>query len=147
MDSIDFYKRIQAYGSRRGLKIEDAEDLASYSLIYFLGGRKASFQQYYIDFLRKNLGNKRSPSFEQQRNIKSPAKHFDDKIPQVQRDLDLDMDIRKALKNLSSKQRYLIYLKHHCGYTGREIADILGVSPKTIWDRLKIIYVKIERIL
>lgn len=145
MTSETFYKKIKNFGSRKGLSNEDSEDFASYATIYYLQGRKASFKQFYVDFMRKRFGNTRSSNFELQRNIKNPRTELNEEsLGDVDLYLEQSLDIKRALDTLTSRERYLIYLRHHCGHTAGEISVIMKVSRKTIWDRLKIVYQKLR---
>jgi len=145
MDAETFYKSINKFGRRKGFDRDEANDFASYSVISFLQGRKATFTHYFIDYLRHRFGNKRSSLFEVQKKIKNPDYEYIDTILGSEADLDTKIDIKKALECLTLEERYLIYLKFYCAYSTSEIAIFLGVCRKTVWGYLRKVIIKIRQ--
>jgi len=48
------------------------------------------------------------------------------------------MSVEQALQSLPEAQREVLMLTHHAGYSGPEIADLLGVSLNTVHSRLRL---------
>lgn len=45
-------------------------------------------------------------------------------------------ELERAFRRLPAEQRSVLVLHHYLGYSGDEIADVLGVSPGTVRSRL-----------
>lgn len=51
-------------------------------------------------------------------------------------DLEVRDTLAQSLEKLSAGQREVLFLHAVEGFTGEEIAEILGIRPKTVWTRL-----------
>ena len=45
-------------------------------------------------------------------------------------------ELERAFRQLSAEHRAVLVLHHHLGYSGAEVADVLGLSPGTVRSRL-----------
>lgn len=72
---------------------------------------------------------------------------FDENTPAKNDDLDLKIDIKKALGQLSQKEKTSVFLRFYCGYSVAEIAKINGVSRQAENKRLKKALDKLKTLL
>ena len=65
----------------------------------------------------------------------------------VEDDAVMKITVEEAMKTLTEKQRRAVYLYHFKGYTQAQIAEMEGVSQKTIGDRLAGAYKTMRAVL
>lgn len=58
----ELIERLKKYASSKGLRQDEIDDFSQEAAFRLYRGRKATFRQLYVDFLRKTYGNQRTPS-------------------------------------------------------------------------------------
>ena len=61
------------------------------------------------------------------------------------KDLAAFADLDMALQKLGEEDRRMIWLRYYAGFTGKEIAELFGVSEATVSRRLREIFERLRR--
>lgn len=150
-------KRAMAYGKKRGLSTEQAEDLAQrWVITRFVNRSNQTLQQAYIDFLRIEFGDqrtfagalksmsKRSGEGDTGRGLEERAASPGENHRYADR-YDRGNKRRKQLKLLNAKEAWIVE-QIRLGFSTKEIGKFLGVSESrisqmkaTITDKMAIV--------
>ena len=95
-----------AYGWRHWDRIRDLENPAGY--LYRVGRRSVRFDRRRVGFERVDAG----------------------RLP------DVEPGLPEAMRRLSERQRLAVFLAYGLGWTRREVAELLGISPNSVGAHL-----------
>ncbi len=145
----------------RSLQIDDVEDIISFtfeSLIESIhnynedGNFSAWFWKIMInnrnDFIRRYYKYKNDESLNETfEDGNEKQDHIEDKRSKFEINLINKIFIEDLLKNLSSDERELIYLRFYENLEFHEMEDLLGIKMNTIQKRIERIIEKLRKIL
>jgi RNA polymerase sigma-70 factor, ECF subfamily len=120
---------------------EDAEDATQSALIQVLRRADTFRGTSSLETWAMRIGAREALRIARQRRLRAArsvaASEFEAAVLNA-RELSeaIPRDVREYLKELPEALRNALVLRHVCDYTVPEIAELLGVSPNTIKDRL-----------
>lgn len=146
----------RAYGRARGLSEEQCEDLAqTYVIGKYVRGTRQSLAQAYVDFLRFELGDTRTPngiakskalrtyeSIDCGLDRRTETHGSNDRLGSRH---DRREDYERRLRLVSLDDSYLLSLLSK-GWTQEQIAEEFGVSGPRISQRVSEIKAKLEQV-
>lgn len=119
----EFRLRALRYFRRRANKHDAAEDFASWAVLKFLEGRKATIRQLFIDYTRQNLWDSRRPG-----NKGVQVRDFDvERLPAP-----IGSDLIFSAATLQGQDRAVVYLTYKWGFEPYEIAECFGVTSSRV---------------
>lgn len=144
MELITFYNKIKGYGQQRGLILEDAEDFACGAVILRMGGRKATFGQLYIDFIRSKLGDSRNGNFEEKNAFNLPLCAESLWNLGYECDIDTKIFVGNALDKLRKKDKYLMKLRFYYGLSYADIGQLTGRAAPSVMVDIQVVLDKLK---
>ncbi len=137
-----WHKKVYAYFYNKTRNEEAAKDLTQATFLKLWEGREKLSKEYsievqlfnkarfiYIDWLRKSAHERRLFNNDE----------LSSEIPMdnsVYMNFDLNQTLNTAINSLPEMRRKVFKLKHIEGYSYREIAEMLGISTKTVDNHL-----------
>ncbi|WP_207424353.1 RNA polymerase sigma factor [Desertivirga brevis] len=140
---IQWHKKVYYYFLKKTNESEQAKDLTQMTFVNFWKYRASITAEYtievllfnkvkfvYIDWLRKNA-NERKLASEHEADL-----HYDNSLSSPDTSFELSQSILTAINSLPEMRKKVFKLKHLDGYSYKEIASSLGISPKTVDNHL-----------
>lgn len=121
---------------------EDAEDATQAALIQVLRRARTYRGASQIETWAMRIGVREALRIARERRLRmartAPDDPERDSAPVGAREFasEIPRDVREYLNELPEAQRNTLVLRHVCDYTIPEIAELLGISPNTVKDRL-----------
>lgn len=151
---------LKGFAQKKFKKKEDQEDFRAWCIIKRLKGRKATFSQLYVDYLRHTKGDMRIKWFKLKRNVLCPVAQYkedytnnpDQKgvgVSKLKSDYTririIDNFNEEMFKNLKQFDRIIIVLYFVWNFTLEEIGYCFGLSESRISQKLKKIIIKTKK--
>lgn len=115
------------YARSMGL-IDECEDFAQIATMELLGGRRASVQQIYIDYLRRKLGRS---------NRKNELNFSLSSVEDIEKKIEDSILFDDLVGKLKRRDRNIYILYYRWGLYEREVAQIIGISESRVSQILK----------
>lgn len=100
-----------------------------------------------IDYYRKQKYQKTISNDDTEIDLFNQKKLADDNIEDILIQDQIVSDVRELMERLSADQRKVVYLRHYCGLSFKEIADQSGVSINTALGRMRYALINMRKMI
>jgi RNA polymerase sigma factor (sigma-70 family) len=133
------YSQLKSFSYKKPFPSDqDKEDFISYAIEKIFNGRKATFDQLFIDYLRTNIADTRANNYEIKKNLNKPKQYEEFMSLAVTQDVDSKNNFKESLisnvkiEDLNIRDRAIIILFFYYQFTQKEISHIFGVDKSRI---------------
>ena len=100
-----------------------------------------------IDYYRKQKFQKTISNDDSEIDLFNQKKFADDNIEDSIIQDQIVSDVRELMERLPADQRKVVYLRHYCGLSFKEIADQSGVSINTALGRMRYALINMRKMI
>ena len=142
---VETRSKAYSYAKSRRSTESEAQDFAQTATISIVGGRKATMEQLYTDYLRSVAGDVRHPN-----SMMNKTSHYGDMV-EIENMLPNHptgaeaCDFGAMIQTTKGEERAMLVLKYQWDLTEKEIGYCLGVSEGRISQRLTEIKKKLKK--